>query len=113
MKLMDKFFNDEFPEDIVQPLNVVKHKEGGSHHKSGIFSPYTNIYYYSSNDNENPIFIQWDDNHMFSNEKWNVDPKFSIISDFFGETAFEDYIKWKFGIDITKRGKKFHAWSFY
>lgn len=110
---MDKFFEENYP-DIELPL--VKRKSVGRGNR-GYGSRlddyiYINYFYYGQEDLDDPLFIEWSDNHLYSNEKWSVHEKFEIIYNFFGEESFEDFIKWKFGLDITKRGNKSHNWAF-
>jgi hypothetical protein len=113
IELIDRFFDNMFF-DIELPL--VRKKSKG-HGNSGYGSSmndyvYTNIYYYGQEDLDDPLFIEWDDNHLFSNEKWSVHERFDPIYKFFGEENFEEFIKWKFGLNITKRGNKMYNWTF-
>jgi len=103
MEVMEDFFKKNFP-DI--ELSLIKKKstgKGNSGYGSGL-DDYTwmNIYYYSPDDLENPLFIEWDDRHLFSDEKWSVDEKLEVMYDFFGEENFENFVKWYFGFDIKK-----------
>jgi len=103
MEIMEDFFKKNFP-DI--ELSLIKKKstgKGNSGYGSGL-DDYTwmNIYYYSPDDLENPLFIEWDDRHLFSDEKWSVDEKLEVMYDFFGEENFEEFVKWYFGFDIKK-----------
>jgi hypothetical protein len=113
METMDKFFEENFSE-IELPL--VKRESFGRGNK-GYGSrlddyTYVNVYYYGQEDMETPLFVEWDDNHLYSDEKWNVDEKFELIYNFFGEEGFERFVKWKFGLDIAKRGDKITNWTF-
>jgi hypothetical protein len=114
METMDKFFEKNFPE-IELPLIRKKSVGRGNRGYGSSFDDYTyiNYYYYSDHaPSEDPLFIKWDDNHTFSNEKWSVHEQFELIYDFFGEENFEEFVKWKFGLNITKRGNKLHNWTF-
>ena len=110
---MDKFFEKNFS-DIELPL--VKRKSTGRGNRgygSGLDDyTYINVYYYGQEDLDDPLFIEWSDNHLYSNEKWSVHEKFELMYTFFGEESFEDFIKWKFGLDIRKRGNKTNNWAF-
>jgi hypothetical protein len=113
MEIMDKFFNKNYP-DIELPL--VKKKSVG-HGNRGYGSrlddyTYINLYYYGQENLEDPLFVEWDDNHLYSDEKWDVDSRFELMYDMFNEESFENFIKWKFGLDITKRGDKITNWTF-
>jgi len=107
MDFMDKFFSDEYPE-IELPL--VKKKKTGRRHDD----VYHNYFYFSQDqDNTNkPLFIEWSDDTTRGSSKWSVHTKFYPMFSFFGGEAFEDFVKSKFDIDITKKGKRFNGWSF-
>lgn len=113
METMDKFFEKKYPEIELPLIKKKSMGRGNRGYGSGLDDyTYMTIYYYSDHDHEDPLFIEWDDNHTFSNEKWSVHEQFELIYDFFGEPAFEEFIKWKFGFDIRKRGNKLHNWTF-
>lgn len=113
METMDKFFEKKFPEIELPLVRKKSVGRGNRGYGSGLDDyRYINFFYYGQEDLEDPLFIQWDDNHTFSNEKWSVHEQFELIYDFFGEPAFEDFIKWKFGFDIRKRGNKLYNWTF-
>ena len=113
METMDKFFEKKYPEIELPLVRKKSVGRGNRGYGSGLDDyTYINYFYYSDHDHEDPLFIQWDDNHTFSNEKWSVHEQFELFYDFFGETAFEDFIKWKFGFDIRKRGNKLYNWTF-
>ena len=103
MEFMEDFFKKNFPE-IELPLVIKKFKGKGNRSYGSGLDDYTwiNIYYYSPDDLDNPLFIQWDDRHLYSNEKWSVDEKLEFMYDFFGENNFEEFVKWYFGLDIAK-----------
>jgi len=114
METMDRFFEKNFPE-IELPLIKKKSVGRGNRGYGSSLDDYTYINYYYYSDyapSEDPLFIKWDDNHIYSYEKWSVNEKFELIYNFFGEPAFEDFIKWKFALDITKKGNKEYNWSF-
>lgn len=104
---MDKFFEKKYPE-IELPL--IKKKKTGRRHDD----EYHNYFYFSQDqDNTNkPLFIEWSDDAARGSSKWSVNTKFYMIYSFFGKEAFEDFVKSKFDIDITKKGKRFDSWSF-
>ena len=105
MEVMEDFFKKNFPEIELPLMKKNSSGKGNSGYGSGL-DDYTwiNRHYYSPNDVglETPIFIEWDDRHLFSNEKWSVDEKLEFIYDFFGENNFEEFVKWYFGLDIAK-----------
>jgi hypothetical protein len=113
MDVMKKYMEKNMPE-IELPL--VKRKSTGKGNRgygSGLDDYfYTNLYYYSQNDVgfEKPIFIEWSDNHLYSDEKWSVYEGFEPMYNIFGEENFEKFIKWCFGFDITKYGNKRSNW---
>jgi hypothetical protein len=107
MDFMDKFFEKEHPE-IELPL--IKKKKTGRRHDD----VYHNYFYFSQDqDNNNkPLFIEYSDDATRGSSKWSVNTKFYMIYSFFGKEAFEDFVKRKFDIDITKKGKRLNGWSF-
>lgn len=110
---MDKMFNQELS-DVELPLIKKRRMGRGNRGYGSSLDDYTyiNYFYYSDHDHEDPIFIEWDDNHLGSDEKWTVNDRLEIIYNFFGESKFEDFIKWKFGLDITNKGNKKYNWTF-
>lgn len=113
MNVMDNFFNETLP-DIELPL-VKKNKkgEGNRGYGSGLDDYiYINTYYYGQENLEEPLFINFDNNHSYSDTKWEINEKFEPIYNFFGEENFEEFIKWKFGFDITQKGTKEYNWVF-
>jgi hypothetical protein len=113
METMDKFFEENFSE-IELPLVIRRSVGHGNRGYGSGLDDYTyiNVYYYGQENLEDPLFVQWDDNHFYSDEKWTVDEKLELMYDFFGEESFETFVKWKFGLDITKRGNKITNWTF-
>ncbi len=113
METMDKFFEKKFPEIELPLVRKKSVGRGNRGYGSGLDDyRYINLFYYGQEDLEDPLFIEWDDDHHSSNEKWTLHEKFELIYDFFGEENFEDFIKWKFGFDIRKRGNKLYNWTF-
>lgn len=116
MELMEEFFKKNFP-DIELPLvRKISSGKGNSGYGSAMHDyTYMNYHYYSQDDTnyDDSIFVEWDDRHLFSDEKWSVDPRFEMMYDFFGEQNFEEFVKYYFEFDITKRGNKKHNWMFY
>lgn len=113
METMDKFFNINYP-DIELPL--VKRRSVGHGKRSygsglGDYT-YVNLYYYGQENLGDPLFVEWDDNHLYSDEKWEVNSRFELMYNFFSEESFETFVKWKFGLDITDRGNKKTNWFF-
>lgn len=115
-ELMEEFFKKNFP-DIELPLvRRISSGKGNSGYGSSMDDyTYVNYHYYSQDDTnyDDPIFVEWDDRHLYSDEKWSVDPRFEMMYDFFGEENFEDFVKHYFGFDITQRGNKKTNWLFY
>lgn len=113
METMDKFFNINYP-DIELPLVKRESFGRGNRGYGSRLDDYTyiNVYYYGQENLEEPLFIEWDDNHLYSDEKWDVDRRFELMYNFFSEESFENFVKWKFGLDITKRGNKITNWFF-
>lgn len=114
MDVMDIFFNENFP-DIELPLVRKKSVGRGNRGYGSGLDDYTYINYYYYSDyapSEDPLFIQWDDNHIYSNEKWSVHEKLEPLYNFFGEDNFEQFVIWKFGLNISKRGNKLYNWTF-
>lgn len=114
METMDRFFEKKFPEIELPLIKKRSMGRGNRGYGSGLDDyTYINYYYYSDYaPSEDPLFIEWDNNHFASDKKWTVHEKFELIYNFFGEPAFEDFIKWKFALDITKRGNKLYNWAF-
>ena len=103
MEVMEDFFKRNFPYIELPLIKKKSTGKGNSGYGSGL-DDYTwmNIYYYSPDDLENPLFIEWDDRHLYSDEKWSVDEKLEVMYNFFGEENFENFIKKYFGFDIKK-----------
>jgi hypothetical protein len=107
MNVMDKFFNETLPYIELPLVKKNKKGEGNRVYGSGLDDYiYINTYYYSQENLEEPLFINFDDNYSYSDVKWEITDRLTQIFDFFGEENFQEFIKWKFGFDITRKGTK-------
>ena len=107
MNVMDKFFNESLP-DIELPLvRKFRKGRGNSGYGSGLHDyTYFNDYYYGQENLEEILFVNFDERDPYSDSKWEINDKFESIFTFFGEENFQEFIKWKFGFDITQKGTK-------
>lgn len=113
MEVMDKFFNEEYPNIELPLVRERKTSKGNRGYGSGLDDyTYVTTYYHSANYLNDSLFIEWDDAQDFSDTKWDVHEMFEKLYNFFGVIMFEDFIKWKFGLDITVKGNKEFNWGF-
>ena len=114
MKLMERFLNENLP-DIEVPLEKVGNVGHGNRGYGSEMDDHMwiNLKFYSPNDMDDELFIEWGENHPYSNKKWSVNEKLEPLFEMFGEEAFEEFIKWYFGLDIRDKGNKKTNWMFW
>ena len=115
MSLMEMFFKKNYPEITLPLIKKKLSGKGNRGYGSGLDDYiWINIFYYSNDDvkHENQLFVDWDDNYYYNDEKWSVHEKLELMYNLFGEKPFEDFVKWYFKFDITEKGNKKNNWMF-
>jgi hypothetical protein len=95
---------------LTEPLHKkIKTGKGNSGYGSGLDDyTYVNIEYVDVDDE--PWFGKYDDRHIYSDTKWEVNGKLESMYNIFGEENFEMFVKQYFGFNITDKGNKIHNW---
>lgn len=76
--------------------------EGNSGYDSGLHDyTFHNTYY--SDQNGTTLFSEYDSRYMWSDSNWAVSEVLVPLYNFFGEELFEEFVKWYFEFDITKK----------
>ena len=57
-------------------------------------------------------FSEYDNRHIGSETKWEVNEKLESMYNMFGEENFEMFVKQYFGFDISYKGNKKYNWYF-
>lgn len=112
MEVMKEYM-DETIEPINMPLVEKLIKGKGNKGYGSEMDDYTYINkHYLDEVTGKIIFREYSDNYRHRYTKWDVDEMLTPLYDFFDEEAFEEFVKYYFGLNIKNRGNKENNWLF-
>lgn len=110
MNIMEKFFHERFP-NIELPLITKSSRGKGNSGWGSSMHDYTYINTRYFDQNGDILFIEFDDRYD-EDSKWEVNNMLEPMYDYFGEEAFEEFVKHYFGLDIKNPYSKKYNWLF-
>jgi hypothetical protein len=97
---------------LTKPLHKkIKKGKGNSGYGSSLHDyTYINTEYVDMDDET--WFTNYDDRHIYSETKWEVNENLESMYEMFGEQYFEMFVEQYFGFNITKKENKKYNWLF-
>ena len=108
MEVMKKFFERDGSE-LSFPLHLEK-KGRRAYNYSSEYTYYT-LEYLDPKTGE-ILFKNFSDLDKFEEVAWQVNDRFLNLYEFFGEKAFQEFVKYYYGLDINEKGSKKEDWVF-
>lgn len=112
MKVMKNFYEEQEGEPIPEIVKKRHSYFSGNSGWGSSMDSYTGMNTKYLDENDRVLFYGYDDRYS-TDVAWEVAEIFKNLYNFFGEEAFETFVKLFYKLDITQKGRKPDNWYFY